>query len=241
MELGRIVLFLRHKNTRFGNLIAGAAELDLALKGTLQKQMGFVIPLNDVASTNTETAGISQIITEKFAVIVALQNDTTQKDKTGLISYDQVHDVRAEIFKAILGYQFEDAESVVSYVGGKLLGINAGYLWYQFDFQYDIRIQNYYDPETNTGIDGIDIDISSGTDVVVYDENGNPVIRRLTVHDFDAIYTQYKITPSADIPYTGDLPLSDPDMTQIVDLTNNPKDGSYMRGFGLGFNIDLNT
>ena len=58
MKLGPIVLKLRAADTRFENRIAGAAELAAALEGTLQKEMAFVIQLDENATPNTTTPDI---------------------------------------------------------------------------------------------------------------------------------------------------------------------------------------
>jgi hypothetical protein len=227
MQIGAIVLKIRAANTRFGSWVGGAAELDMSLKNTLKKQMAFVIPMNDeITSKNRNDTAIDQTIMEKFGVIVALQNDTTQKDKTGITAYDNIEETRAEIFKAILNWEIDlidrHIESPVQYAGGRLLGINGSYLWYQFDFEYKYRIQAFYDPETNTGLDGVDLDPS-------------------TLASFDTLYADYIKFPSYDLPYSGDLPVANPDMSQIIDFTTNPDDGGFdPREFGLGFKIDLN-
>lgn len=229
MQLGPIVLTLRAANTRFNNNIGGAAELDLALKNTLTTDMAFVIPLLDSAKASTQINEVVQVLTERFGVVVALKNDSTQKDHTGLIAFDLLHATRAEIWKAIYGgYVDTNLKDVspISYVGGKLLGIDRGYLWYQFEFQYSYTIDNLYCSETNTSGDGVNVDLS-------------------TIDDFNTIYTNIILTPSADLPYTRDLPLDDnfpdvvlPDVAQWIDFTNNPDDGPFSIAFGSGFDID---
>lgn len=212
MKLGSIVLKLRLASTRFKNRIAGAAELAFALKGTLQEEMAFVVQLSETATPNTLDSGISQKITERFGIIVMLKNDVSQKDKTGLTAYDSLFEIRTELFKALLGWQMDGAESLVSYSSGKVLGINRAQFWYQFEFEVATRI--------NGDEDGVD----AGRD---------------TLDDFDTIYAQWVMTPSADLP-VGNLPVTifDPDMTSIVDFTDNPDDGAFGRGFGIRFDID---
>jgi len=209
MRLGPIVLKLRLAETRFENYIAGAAELAYAMQGTLRKEMAFVVQLGESASSNNLDSGVSQKITERFAVVVMLDNATTQKDKTGLIAYDTLFDIRTQLFKALLGWQMEGVESVVSYGGGRVLGINRAQFWYQFEFFVDVRI----DDRT----DGVD----DGTEAL---------------DNFDTIYAQWVIAPNAKIPVVR-IPISDPDMESIVDFTDNPDDGAFGRGFGFGFDL----
>ena len=177
MRIGPIVLKLRLANTRFENRIAGAAELAYALKGTLQAEMAFVIQLAETATANDHDSGINQKISERFGIIVMLDNATTQKDKTGLTAYDTLFEIRAQLFAAILGWQIDGAESIVSYAGGKVLGINRAQFWYQFEFEVVTRIDDD---------DGVDV----GRD---------------SLDDFDEIYAQYVLAPSANLPITEDL------------------------------------
>lgn len=206
MKLGPIVLKLRLANTKFENRIAGAAELAFALKGSLLAEMAFVVQLSETASPNALDSGISQKITERFGIIVMLKNDVSQKDKTGLTAYDSLFEIRTELLRALLGWQMDDAESLVSYSGGRVLGINRAQFWYQFEFEVGTRIDDD---------DGIDV----GRD---------------ELEDFDTIYAQWVVAPSAKLPAI-DIPTSDPDMTSIVDFTTNPNDGAFGKGFGIKF------
>ncbi len=210
MKIGLISLKLRLAETQFENRIFGSAVLENALTQTLSAETAFVIQLNEVSNPNTQDNAVIQKITEKFAVIVALDNGTSDRDKTGLTAYDKLFDIRAEIFSAILGWQMPGAESLISYGGGRLSGINRGYLWYQFEFLVDFRIDSD---------DGVDV----GAD---------------DLSDFESIYAQWILTPSAKMDAIGDLPVTlvEPDMTTIIDFTSNPAiDGAFGRGFGFNW------
>ncbi|MBU2685921.1 MAG: hypothetical protein KKF27_21980, partial [Gammaproteobacteria bacterium] len=95
MKIGQIVLKLRLAETRFENRIGGAAELALAMTYALQKEMAFVVQMAETAKANMLDSGVSQLITERFAVIVALDNATSDRDKMGLTAYDSLFDIRA--------------------------------------------------------------------------------------------------------------------------------------------------
>lgn len=208
MKLAPIALKLRLAETRFGNLIAGAAELSQAISATLKKEMAFVIPISDSVSPNGVDNGINQVLEEKFAVVVALDNAMTDKDKTGLTAYDLVHDVRAEIFRAILGWQIPGTEDVVEYAGGRAVGLTRSNLWYQFDFMTTTRLSDD---------DGVDV----GAD---------------ELPDFQTIYAQWVLSPSANLP-VGGIPVAafSPDMESIIDLTDDPRAGAFGAGFNLFF------
>lgn len=214
MRIGPIVLKLRLASTRFENRIAGAAELSLALQGTLQAEMAFVIQLSEAAADNKHDNEVEQRLTERFGVVVALDNGTSDKDKTGLTAYDSLFATRAEIWKALLGWKMDGAESYpISYRGGRVLGINRAQFWYQFEFSVDAWIGQE---------DGIDV----GRD---------------DLDNFDKIYAQWAITGPqgkqfADWPDFGDG-IAPPDMESIVDFTEDPRDGAFGPGFGIRFDV----
>jgi len=215
MQIGPIALKLRLAETIFGNNIFGAAELAMALEYTLKKECAFVVQLSETASSNNLDNSISQKITERFGVIVALDNGSSEKGKTGLIAYDKLFDIRAQIFKAILGWSMDGTEGPISYAGGKIAGINRSYLWYQFEFVVDTRIDDD---------DGVDV----GADSL-------PL--------FDDIYAQWILAPSVNsvaLEGATALPINaiTPDMTSIIDFTSNPDvDGPFGRGFGITFDV----
>jgi len=203
-------------------MIAGAAELDTALSNILKADMAFVIPLSDSASPNAHDNGVVQDVTERFGVVVALATDSSDKDKTGITAYDLVHDVRNELFKALVGWLPDGQQEVVTYRGGRTLGVNRAYLWYQFEFETAFDLLSYY--SENGDINGVEID-------------------RSALADFDTIYANIIKAPDARLPYTGDLPLDDgypdvtlpTDMATWVDLTDDPRRGAFWMGFGSGF------
>ena len=215
MQIGPIALKLRLAETRFENRVFGAAQLALALEYTLKKETAFVVQLNETANANTLDNGISQKINEQFGVIIALDNGSSDKDKAGLISYDKLVDVRTEIFKAILGWQIPGTESLVSYAGGRVAGLNRAYLWYQFEFLTETRIDD--DDGVDVGVDDLEM--------------------------FGSIYAQWILSPSVKSEAVKGatalpIPIVDPDMTSIIDFTSDPDvDGGFGKGFGIKFNV----
>jgi hypothetical protein len=223
MILGAIALKLRSATTDFENRIAGAAELDLAIRNTLRNEMAFVIPLTDDANINVKDASVNQLLTERFAVIVAIAADASQKDKTGIGAYDRLHDIRGQIFKPLIGWD-QGFEGLIYYRGGRLLEINRGYLWWQFEFEYTSRIsvhEDGYGFVEETTVDDIDQDLPY----------------------FDKLYAQYLMWPSVkwrDLKrsdYNIELPddVSNPDMAQLIDFSDNPLEGGYDTGYSGGF------
>lgn len=232
MRIVPIILKLRSAKTRFENNIGGAVELDIVRNNTLKVDMAFVVPLQEMCSNNNNENNLNQIITEKFTIIVAIANDSTQKEKTGIIAYDLLHEIRSELFRAILGWEIYGAESMIYYSGGQLLNINAAYLWYQFDFEYKVRISEF---------DGY-CDLE-GSNLALEGELREK--KQLSqIDDLKKIYTNYILWPNTNLPYTDVLPLSDnypnlslPDMATIVDIDDDPNPGSFDRGFSSGFDF----
>lgn len=254
MKLGVVALKLRVANTRFGNLIAGAAELDLAMSNTLVREAAFVIPLAEEASRNEYDNHINQVITERFGVVVAVKSDSTDKDKTGILAYDQLHSARSDIFKGILGAEFNWAESPVYYRGGRLLGFDRAYLWYQFEFEVEVRISStpnqisadLIEREVQGISENTDVLVSGGIASVAPDEGleSDGIIRANSLHDFNTLYANIILSPNENLPYTGDLPLADgfpdvsiPDIAEWIDFTDDPREGSYNTAFNKGFDF----
>ncbi|HCR7134149.1 TPA: hypothetical protein OO715_004306, partial [Shigella flexneri] len=64
-----------------------------------------------------------------------------ERDEKGQwAAYDAVHDVRRELWKALLGWMPDPQGGEIVYVGGTLLDLNRYELYYQFDFtaKYEI-------------------------------------------------------------------------------------------------------
>ena len=163
---------------------------------------------------------------------MALANDTTQKDKAGIIAYDLLHEVRSQLFRAILGREIYGAESLIYYAGGQLLNINSAYLWYQFDFEYKTRVSEF---DGYCDLEGSNLELEGEI---------REKLQTSQIDESKKIYTNYILWPSADLPYNGDLPIDDnypdvslPDMASIVDVDDDPNPGDYGRGFSSDFDF----
>lgn len=225
MRISPIVMRLRAAFDDFA--IAGAAELDIAVRNTLKKDVMFVIPVSEDVPGNQYDNNISQEITERFAVVIAINNDVSDKNKTGVRAYDRLHEIRSNIFRAILGWQIVGPEYLIDYRGGNLWGVNNAYLWYQFDFEIRTRITQY---------DGY-YDVAFANDSL--EGEFRELKQESQVDDFNTIYSKYIMWPSANLPWTDDdMPDSDLcDMETIVDLTEDPNGGAFGRGFSEDFDF----
>ena len=152
------------------DLIGGSIDYATAERLVSKKRMAFVLPLNDDTSAPTDDAAPIQKITETFAVLCNILNQKSQKDKTGMLAYNEVHTIRKNLFKALYGYQIktdisdygeDNTESLVYYAGGNIVSYDAANLWYQFTFSYKKGITNYFNEDKPGNNDGVDIDLST--------------------------------------------------------------------------------
>lgn len=225
MRLDLIVLRLRATTELFKNRVGGVAEYAFARENTLTQEMAFVLPIQESSPVNEYDNTIQQPLAEQFGVVVAVKNDRDFKDKTGFAAYNGLHNARADIYKAYLGYDSANfitdddnfcSNSIVYYRGGQLLDFDRAYLWYQFTFEYRVSLQS----------DAVQDDLAA---LKTY---------------LDTIWAQYEITPSANIPTDEQLPvhLFTPDMEQLVDIKQEEIDResrSYSPGFSLGYDIKI--
>ena len=197
MKLGLLTLQLRSKTELFQNRVGGAAEFAFAQEGTLKDEMAFVLPAQESADPNNVDSTIDQRLTEQFAVIVAIKNDTNHKDKTGFLAYNKLHEVRQDIFKAFLGLDAYEilsddtftVESLIYYRGGQLLDFDRSYLWYQFTFEYKVGLQSQ--------------------------------IQEPDMPWFNRIFAQYVVAPDqVNLPIEESLPVEsfEPEMEQLIDF-----------------------
>ncbi len=132
MKLEPIIQHLRLYCPTLGQNIAGAAQFKhLEETANLPLPCAFVIPLDDNPQGNRSLNDVLQSMTESFAVIVAVSNTIDEKGQGGSSSIDSL---RAELWKALLGWHPSDRYNGIEYEGGSLLSLDRARLWYQFEF-----------------------------------------------------------------------------------------------------------
>lgn len=153
MNLDLVIAALRQRCPSFAGRVGGAAQFQLLPEKTnLPVPCAYVIPLNDSPEDNRSASGYRQSVTDAFGVIVALSNVA---DERGQAAVRCVHDIRRELFKALLGWQVSDDYDGIEYSGGELLDIDRARLWYQFEFSaaFEIGSDDVTDPDTWQAID----------------------------------------------------------------------------------------
>jgi hypothetical protein len=135
MKLSPIVKRLRDACPSFSRRVYGSAKYaevaELQEKTKTGVPCAFVVKDDDdpdQPSTNT----LDQNVAEHFAVILGIDN--SQADEPGLTSVDAVHDLRHEVFEAILGVEPDADHSEIYYTQGKVLACNRARLFYLLGF-----------------------------------------------------------------------------------------------------------
>lgn len=140
MDNDVIIAHLRARCPTFAQRVAGAAEYAAARESTaLAVPFAFVIPVDDEPEPNAAENGISQRLVETFGVVVAVSNAT---DERGQASAKAIHQVRAELWAALLGWRPTPQHGLIAYEGGNLLGLDRARMWWQFEFSTDFYIDD---------------------------------------------------------------------------------------------------
>ena len=147
-----------------------------------------------------------------------------------------------------------------------MIEILQSYIWYRFDFEYTSRLTK--DGITTRLVESQTADIfnlaqyfsdklgnrstnkkyGTWTGAELDNMNYDEIIASISPADqayvFRSIYMQLLESPSADLPYTGDLPRADnypnvtlPNMANWIDMTDHPDDGAFTRAFSRAFDI----
>ncbi|MBU6956357.1 hypothetical protein KRR23_01165 [Pseudomonas sp. CVAP len=129
MKITPILTQLREQCPTLANRVA--AGLDLATLQTntpLQTPCAYVVPLADLASKSVAQNLMLQPIRDRFEVTLVL--DTTDATK----ALDLLHDLRAELWRALVGFKPGSAYDAIGYDGGELVSINSSRVLYRLRF-----------------------------------------------------------------------------------------------------------
>lgn len=118
--------------------VAGAADFKMVPETVaLEVPCAFVIPLEDSPEPPQALNAVRQQMVESFAVVVALDNTA---DERGQASATTLHDLRAQLWKALLGWKPEADYDGIRYEGGSLLQLDRKRMWYRFEFGAPMEI-----------------------------------------------------------------------------------------------------
>lgn len=152
MRLSLIIDQLKTYAPSFAGRVSGAAEY-AALKNASNMLVPacYVIPLENTTTPNESLTGYRQTVNDAFGVIVVLSNLV---DERGQTAFDQLHDIRKEIFKAVLAWWPEQDTDRIEYEGATLLGLDRVRLDYQFEFiaPFDLTEADTYQGVQNAAL-----------------------------------------------------------------------------------------
>lgn len=131
MKLNPIVAHLRATCPSFAQRITGGIDWDAVVDSAqLALPAAYVIASADAAASSKAQNAVIQDITEQFAVVIVL--DTS--DERGQADNDLLHDLRAELWRALVGWRPTADYDPIEYDKGALLHISRKRVVYQFTF-----------------------------------------------------------------------------------------------------------
>ncbi len=137
MKLNPLVAHLRLACPSFAGRVAGGIDWDAVVESAqLALPAAYVIATADAATPTKAQNMIIQDITDQFNVVIVL--DTT--DERGQAVNDLLHDIRAELWRALLGYIPSPEYTPIEYGKGALLHISRARVVYQFTFFSEFQV-----------------------------------------------------------------------------------------------------
>ncbi|RTY53641.1 hypothetical protein EKL29_21220 [Pantoea sp. YU22] len=184
MKLSLIIDALRQRAPSFGGRVAGAAEFQaLGENSRLQLPAAYVVPTSDLPGEQESKTDYYQMLTENFAVIVALDNRRDPRGQEAI--FDAVDSIRNELWRSLLGWEPTENHYPITYKGGEVLEMDRAVLYYQFDFSSDIEIQeadtwqerelNELQPLKSVWVDVDYIDPGDGPDGIIEHSSHIPI------------------------------------------------------------------
>lgn len=129
MKITPILTQLREQCPALANRVAVGTDL-----GTLQTPCAYVVPINDLANPNTAQNVTRQVIRDRFEVTLVL--DSTD----AAAALDQLHDLRAELWRALVGFKPGSDYAGIEYGGGELVSINGSRVSYRLRFFAEFQL-----------------------------------------------------------------------------------------------------
>ena len=135
MKITALITQLREQCPTLANRIAAGIDLATLQANTpLQTPCAYVVPLADVASKSLAQNLMLQPIRDRFEVTLVL--DTTD----AAAALDQLHDLRAELWRALVGFKPGIDYDAIAYDGGELVSINSSRVLYRLRFFAEFQL-----------------------------------------------------------------------------------------------------
>ena len=135
MKITPILTQLRAQCPTLANRVAAGIDLTtLQANNPLTTPCAYVVPIADVASKSVAQNLMLQPIRDRFEVTLVL--DTTDATK----ALDLLHDLRAELWRALVGFKPGNDYSAIAYDGGELVSINSSRVLYRLRFFAEFQL-----------------------------------------------------------------------------------------------------
>ncbi|AOE63789.1 hypothetical protein QZH45_04865 [Pseudomonas corrugata] len=137
MKLNPIVAQLRQTCPTFAGRVSGGIDWDAVVDSAkLALPAAYVIATADAADPSKAQNRVLQNITDQFNVVIVLD----ASDERGQEDNDLLHDIRAELWRALIGWEPGPEYTPIEYGKGALLHISRARVVYQFTFFSEFQL-----------------------------------------------------------------------------------------------------
>jgi len=137
MKLNPIVAHIRATCPTFAGRVTGGIDWDSVVESAkLTFPAAYVIASADVGGPNKAQTAVIQDITDQFAVVIVLEAG----DERGQEANDLLHDLRAELWRSLIGWCPAPEYEPVEYGKGALLHTSRARVVYQFLFTAEFQL-----------------------------------------------------------------------------------------------------
>ncbi|MBB1616317.1 hypothetical protein A9978_28050 [Pseudomonas sp. UMC65] len=134
MKLTAVLTQLQTRCPSLAERIIVGVNLDTLSSTSPAVPAAYVAPLNDLATANTAQNAHRQIIRDRFEVALLLDASNPQQ------ALDQLHDLRAELWRALVGFKPGTEYNPIQYDGGELVSFDATRLLYRLRFFAEFQL-----------------------------------------------------------------------------------------------------
>ncbi|KNH44569.1 hypothetical protein [Pseudomonas lini] len=135
MKITPILTQLREQCPTLAHRVAAGIDLATLQANTpLQTPCAYVVSIADLASKSLAQNLMLQPIRDRFEVTLVL--DTTDATK----ALDLLHDLRAELWRALVGFKPGSDYDAIEYDGGELVSINSSRVLYRLRFFAEFQL-----------------------------------------------------------------------------------------------------
>ena len=135
MKITPILTQLRGQCPSLANHISVGVDLAL-LQGNpnLPTPSAHVLPLADLVGTSTAQNLNTQPIRDRFEIVLVLDASDATK------ALDLLHELRAELWRALVGFKPDSDYSAIVYDGGELVSLNSSRAFYRLRFFAEFQL-----------------------------------------------------------------------------------------------------